>query len=187
MHSILSITANAAAVGRKPGSLPIATWTKPEPRQIKLNVDASFHSDVHAGAAAAVLRDYQGNFLAAGCWCLPHVLSSAMAESLALKKGLSLAHSLGYNDLIAESDSVEVIESCTGEQTWWNECSAIFADIVDITSSFDKVTFKYCPREANKVAHELAKFSFLNNESCNWVDEPPSFLLNNIINDVTIL
>jgi hypothetical protein len=25
MHSILSITANAAAVGRKPGSLPIAT------------------------------------------------------------------------------------------------------------------------------------------------------------------
>jgi hypothetical protein len=63
----------------------------------------------------------------------------------------------------------------------------IFADIVDITSSFDKVTFKYCPREANKVAHELAKFSFLNNQSCNWVDEPPSFLLNSIINDVTIL
>jgi hypothetical protein len=101
-----------------------------------------------------------------------------MYESLALKKGLSSANSLGYNDLI---------ESCTGEQTWWNECSTIFADIVDITSSFDKITFKYCPREANKVAHELAKFSFLNNQSCNWVDEPLSFLLNNIINDVTVL
>jgi Tat protein secretion system quality control protein TatD with DNase activity len=36
----------------------------------------------------------------------------------------------------------------------------IFADIVDISLLFDKVTFMHCLREANKVAHELAKFSF---------------------------
>jgi hypothetical protein len=80
---------------------------------------------------------------------------------------LSFEYSLGYNDPIAESDSNEVIESCIGEQVWWNESASIFADIVDITSSTNKLIFKHCSREANKVAYKVAKFSFLNNQSCN--------------------
>jgi hypothetical protein len=68
-----------------------------------------------------------------------------------------------------------------------SDSSAIFADIVDLSSTIDKVSFIYCPREANKVAHELVKFSYLNNQSCNRVDEPPRFLLDFLINDVTIL
>jgi hypothetical protein len=49
------------------------------------------------------------------------------------------------------------------------------------------IKFKSCPREANQVAHEIAKFSFLNNQTCNWVDEPPSFILDRLVNDVTVL
>jgi hypothetical protein len=37
------------------------------------------------------------------------------------------------------------------------------------------------------VAHELARFCFANCSSCNWVDEPPRFLLDFMINDVTVL
>ena len=62
----------------------------------------------------------------------------------------------------------------------------IFADIVDLVALIDKVQFKYCPREANQVAHELAKASYNSESSCNWVDGPPSFLLSTIINDVTV-
>jgi hypothetical protein len=49
------------------------------------------------------------------------------------------------------------------------------------------VSFKLCPREANQVAHEIARFCFSNNISCNWVDEPPSFLFDSLTNDVTVL
>jgi hypothetical protein len=49
------------------------------------------------------------------------------------------------------------------------------------------VIFKFCPREANKTAHKLAKFGFLSKNSCNWDDELPSFLLSNIINDLTVI
>jgi hypothetical protein len=47
------------------------------------------------------------------------------------------------------------------------------------------VVFNQCPREANKVPHELAKECFQIQVYCNWVNEPPSFLVNQLINDVT--
>jgi ribonuclease HI len=147
------------------------------PRQVKVNVDAAYHEDEHAGAIGVVLRDYQGNFLAAKSSYFPYVYSAAMAESLAMKEGLPYAMSISCNNIIIESDSIETIEACTGEEIWWNESAAVFADCVDLASEFDMLEFKYCPREANQVAHEIAKISFLNKKSCIWVDEPPSFLM----------
>ena len=109
-----------------------------------------------------------------------------MAEALAMKEGLSLAVHKGCNNVIMESDSLETVEACTGDEVWWNESSVIFTDCVDLDSSVQTIQFKYCPREANQVAHEIAKSSFSTRSSCNWDDEPPSFLLSVIISDVTI-
>jgi hypothetical protein len=84
---------------------------------------------------------------------------------------------MGINRLIAESDSMETVEACSGEERWWNESVAFYADCIDLSSSIGTVKFKHCPREANQVAHELAKFSFLNALNYNWVDEPLAFSL----------
>jgi hypothetical protein len=94
-----------------------------------------------------------------------------MAEAVAIKDGLELAYSIGCNRIVAESDSMETIEACTDESCWWNEYAAIYADCIDISSTIGSVSFSHCPREASEVAHEIAKFSILNNLSCNWVDE----------------
>jgi ribonuclease HI len=187
IHYILSITSNAARACKKDGLNRMDTWSKPEPRHIKLIVDASFYLDSRACVVGAVLRDYQGSFIAANCSFIPHVASVAMAEAIAMREGLGLAATMGCNALIAESDSVEVIEACTGEAMWWSDSAAIYADILDATTTIDKVIFKHCSREANKVAHDLAKYSFSSKLSCKWVDEPPGFLLNNLVNDATIL
>jgi hypothetical protein len=63
--SILAITANAAVINSKKNRASDAKWEKPKPREVKLNVDASFFQDLHAGAIGAVLRDCKGNFIAA--------------------------------------------------------------------------------------------------------------------------
>jgi ribonuclease HI len=185
--SILSIAANAIRAAEKKLTISPARWIRQEPRKVKINVDASYHSDLHAGVVGVVIRDYQGQFIAARCCFLSHVASATLAEAIAMKEGLSLALNRGCNSIIAESDSMETIEACTGEQMWWSESSAIYADCVDMASTFESISFNHIPREANKVADDLAKFSFLNSLSCNWVDEPPSFILNNLIGDVTIV
>jgi hypothetical protein len=43
--------------------------------------------------------------------------------------------------------------------------------LMNLASGFDKIAFEFCPREANVVAHELAKFSVNSNSSFNWCDD----------------
>ena len=185
--SILSIIANASKVVSSPGVASEGKWTRPSPRQVKVNVDASFHADLCAGAIGVVMRDYQGSFIAATSKFIPHVASATMAEALAMKERLRLAITMGCNNIIAESDSLETIEACMGVETWWNASAAIFADCVDMASTIGSVTYRHCIREANKAVHEVARVCFHNKDSCNWVDEPPSFLLNSLLDDVTIV
>jgi hypothetical protein len=48
------------------------------------------------------------------------------------------------------------------------------------------ISIEHCNREANKVAHEVARLAMASKLSCNWVDEPPSFILEALVNDVTL-
>jgi ribonuclease HI len=184
--SILSIVTNSAraSANARPRSVK---WCAPCENKVKVNVDGSFHSDVHAGAVGAVIHDHNGGFLAASSSFISDLSSAGAAEALAMREGLALAHRLGFNKVIMESDSVECVEACTGNEAWWGESSAIFADCVDISSFIDDVSFKHCPREANEAAHEVSRVCFDSKNSCNWIDNPPSFLVEKLINDVTVL
>ena len=185
--SILGITVNAAKATSHARPSGEEKWSRPEPRCVKLNVDASFFPDTCTGAVGTILRDFQGTFIAASCLFLQHISSANLAEATTIKEGLSLASMMGYSNIIAESDSLETVEALTGEYRWWNASAAIFADCVDFVAAIGKVEFKHCSRKANQTAHEIARFSFLNDLSCNWVEEPPGFLLNKLVNDVTIV
>jgi hypothetical protein len=132
----------------------------------------------------AVARDSLGKFIAASTVYLPSVASAAAAEAMAMRDGLSLATRLGCNNVLMEFDSTETVDACLGDEPWWGESSAIFVDYVDLAALVGNVSFKHCPREANEAAHELARVCFASISFCNWVDEPPSFLLEKLINDV---
>jgi hypothetical protein len=99
---------------------------------------------------------------------------------------LELASRLGCSAIHAESDSSDTIEACTGTDTWWSQSVAIYADCTDLATEIGEVKFSHISREANKVAHELARQCFIDKSDCNWVDEPPSFVLGSFINDVTL-
>jgi hypothetical protein len=50
--------------------------------------------------------------------------------------------------------------------------AAIFYYCSILALDFAKVSYEYCPKDANVVAHERAKFSFQSSDSCIWDDEP---------------
>jgi ribonuclease HI len=185
--SILSITANAAKVSKSTSTQLEVKWTSLAPRQVKLDVDASFHENEAAGAVGAIIQDYQGQFVAASMKYIPHGSSVSMAEAIAMREGLILANRRGFSSIITESDSIDTIDACKGGETWWTGSAAIFVDCMDQVASIGNVSFVHCPREANKTAHELARVCFTDKNSCNWDDEPPSFLLGPLINNVTVL
>jgi hypothetical protein len=73
-----------------------------------------------------------------------------------------LADRLGCHNIVAESDSSDIIEACLGSENWWTDSTPIYADCVDLVASIGEVTFNHCRRDANKAAHEVAKECFLN-------------------------
>jgi len=122
-----------------------------------LNVDASYNQDRGTGSTGAVIRDSSGSFIAAAARFIEHVLDAPMAEAMALKEGLLLAQQIGCNRLMIQSDCLEVVEtmkqdgiSATASAPVYDECAQLWQDFVSIS-------IEHCNREANKVAHEVAR------------------------------
>ena len=74
-----------------------------------------------------------------------------------------------------------------GQAEWWDAAAAIFAECIDTATLIGKVIFRHCFQDANFVAHELAKFSFCKKCGGSWTNEPPSFLLSQLVNNVIVL
>ena len=58
---------------------------------------------------------------------------------------------------------------------------------MDLVTTIGKVKFKHCYREANEAAHVIARFSYCNKLSLSWTNEPPGWLVDSLVNDVTIV
>jgi hypothetical protein len=102
-------------------------------------------------------------------------------------RSIVFTNSIGCGAIEVESDALEVIQYCTGEERMWNEATAIYANFLSIAGSIGKVDFVHCLRDCNKAAHSIARYCFNSKISCNWVDDPPSFIAQTLIDDVTII
>jgi ribonuclease HI len=72
-----------------------------------------------------MIRNSDETFLAVSTIFLQNVASTATAEAMAMREGLVLANRLGCNGVIIESDSMEIVVSCSGEEIWWGESSGM--------------------------------------------------------------
>lgn len=103
------------------------------------------------------MRDFESRFIGSATLFLPNIASAVVVEVIAMREGLALANRLVCNNVLTESDLIETIQACTGEESWWGESSMVFADCIDIATMVGRVNSQHCSREANGVAHELAK------------------------------
>jgi hypothetical protein len=67
----------------------------------------------------------------------------------------------GSTEIEAESDSLEVVDICPGQDCMLNDATVAYAEIVTFAGAIGKVELNYCGRDLNKVAHSLAKEIFL--------------------------
>jgi hypothetical protein len=66
-----------------------------------------FTKTLHAGSVG---------FIAASSIFLSNIASAAASEAMAMREGFALAHRLGCNNVIMESDSLETVEACNGDE-----------------------------------------------------------------------
>ena len=181
--SIQAITSNH--VTRPAAVTSEAQWQCPAPGSYKLNVDASFFED-GSGAAADVLRNCHGEAIVGVSELIDNTLSAQSAEAIALRLGLRLVYAVGCRNIEVESDCEELVHACNGETEIWSPYSGTLADCFHLSHGIPNISFAHCPREANKVAHFLARRCYDSKICEEWLDEMPSFLLPHVIFDVTL-
>jgi hypothetical protein len=101
---------------------------------------------------------------------LANILDASTAEAISLKRGLELLENFQCSPTIVESDNIEVVNACNGEIEIWTPNTAIIMDCFQIAQRIGRISFKYYPRDSNRVAHNLARYSFDTNQvySLGW-------------------
>jgi len=162
-------------------------WKKPPEGKVMVNVDAGYDENGGCGSVGSIIRDCSGGMLIAAHSFVPHLVDAPMAEAYALKEGLMLAQHIGCNRLIVQSDCMEVVQIMKEGGFSANSAAAIYDDCNIIWSGFQDISIEHCSREANQVAHNLARRAQQCKQNYIWADEPLSFILDSLMNDVTIL
>jgi ribonuclease HI len=118
-----------------------------------------------------VIRDEKWVFIAGSSCGLEFICDATTAEARAVRDGLLLAGQIGCTKVQVESDCIEVIETMTDNDNSTGVAAAIFEECAFLARGFAKVSFSFCPRENNQVAHRLAA-SASGYQSVVWIDEP---------------
>jgi ribonuclease HI len=114
------------------------------------------------------------------------MISPAAAEAIAVLKGFELLERLGCTSCEIETDSLDIIKECNGEVDINYPYAAILAECFHKASDMTEPSLIHCHREANQVAHELAKYAYRSNENLFWEGDSPSFIFPYVMNDVTM-
>jgi ribonuclease HI len=115
------------------------------------------------------------------------MMSDVNEEATALLRGLEFLEKIGCSSAYVESDSLELIKGCNGDIEIWSPYTAVLADCFQKPSLMDMVVFQHYSRDANVVAHNLAKVTYESRNSFIWDGSPPDFIVSDAIRDVTLL
>ncbi|KAL5798041.1 hypothetical protein ACOSQ2_002861 [Xanthoceras sorbifolium] len=157
-------------------------WKRPPEDWYKLNVDASLKAADNLVGLGAVVRDYQGLFMAGLSRKLVGSVSIEVAEAAAILNGLHLALQSGFSRLLVESDSSTVINYILRHDPPRSEVGLIISDILTLCSTA-LVEFAFVPRCANCVAHQLARNSFSIEVVSIWLEDAPPWLEQGLLSD----
>ncbi|XBI09353.1 hypothetical protein VPH35_136925 [Triticum aestivum] len=109
-----------------------------------------------------------------------------MAESLALWFGLNLAQSYGCSRLVINSDNSDVIQAMQDGGLFAGPTTVVIDDCYHMSHDLVQARFEHCHREANSVAHELARLARFSSPPSTWFDEAPSALAPFIVKDTLL-
>jgi ribonuclease HI len=138
----------------------VLAWQPPFQGKPKCNTDAGVHGDAMKTSAGWCVRDHRGHFVLGGNSWIDETCSSNEAEVLALLEAMKELQQRGFNDVIFEIDAQNIVYATHHRTVGISEFSSIIHKIKCSLSLNSGFVVKHIRRQANKVAHTLAKAAF---------------------------
>ncbi|GAU50366.1 hypothetical protein TSUD_284640 [Trifolium subterraneum] len=135
----------------------LVRWEKPALGWVKCNVDIAFVSGSGKTAVGLCFRDNSRQFMAGMTQWKQNVISSIEGEAWALLLTMEEARHRGLDRVQFESDSKVLIEAIHMKRRGNFELVSTVHDILSFMSSFLNFEVKFVRRQANSVAHTLAR------------------------------
>ncbi|GAU15664.1 hypothetical protein TSUD_109220 [Trifolium subterraneum] len=135
----------------------LVRWEKPTLDWVKCNVDVAFVSGSGRTSMGLCFRDNSGHFMAGMTQWQQTVISSVEGETWALLLAMEEASHRGLDRVQFESDSKVLIDVIHMKRRGNSEFLSIVHDILSLMSSFINFEVKFVRRQANLVAHTLAR------------------------------
>ncbi|KAF7824560.1 uncharacterized protein G2W53_022704 [Senna tora] len=151
------------------------SWEKPQFPFVKLNVDAAVKINGD-GAIGGVLRDCNGWVIGAFISSTPALNDVAVTEALAVEKGVKVARDVGVNELIVECDSRLVVDMLNTSCSHASLLSSVCNNIMNISSIFKDIKFRWIPKSCNKSADCLSRIAKNSMQDTIWTSSMPLFL-----------
>ncbi|CAI0453651.1 unnamed protein product [Linum tenue] len=130
-----------------------------------------------------VARDSDGNFLLAAAKKIPGEWRPETAEAMAAEFGAQLAAHFHYSDVVLESDCLTLIQKMHHPEEQHDEVGVLCRSIRRLLFASGQGGWKHISREANEAAHLMAHTETRWNERVVWVDQPPVFLIDQLLQD----
>uniref|UniRef100_A0A803QG02 Reverse transcriptase domain-containing protein n=1 Tax=Cannabis sativa TaxID=3483 RepID=A0A803QG02_CANSA len=169
------------------GSHPQASsvWALPPTGSYKLNIDVAFNDEGSVIGIGDVVRDYFGDVVGALSKPLIGRCSVREMEATALLHSLQWALQLGLQMDYIETNSLIFANAINkhSQRGYVSNFYDLVADISLLLSSFPRVLVYHVKRDANKAAHELARFALRLDNNWSWLEEIPSPIHSVIVMD----
>ncbi|PNX94194.1 cytochrome p450 [Trifolium pratense] len=136
---------------------PDLTWQKPPSGWYKCNVDAGFYDELNKTSASWCLRDHMGRFVRAGTLWNEGKCSIMEGEATALLVAMKEMEHMGITHVIFETDSKSVVDATHTLRVGASEFSSLICNIQNVLLLNSYFMVKFIKRQANMVAHTLAR------------------------------
>ncbi|XP_019174278.1 PREDICTED: uncharacterized protein LOC109169844 [Ipomoea nil] len=159
-------------------------WKKPRLGRLKLNTDVSGRQEDGQMGLGWVLRgDDNGGFLAAKNVLVAGTYLVKEAEALCVREALSWLKATGLGRVEVEMDS-QLVCNAIRSVSFSSAFGYLVDDVKDLASEIEGVEFYFVKRSVNRAAHSVSREAFSVSGCGEWLDSPPSFLVNFLHSDL---
>ena len=153
-------------------------WTPPEEGELKLNVDASMFPGTNIFSIGMLIRYHQGSFLRERTLRLPAPTSVFEAEAIGVMEVLSwmAMNQLNGVGMQVETDSLLTEHAINLQTLNVLEMGDVIKECYMKRKNMTRITVTFIRRQANKAAHEFARYPCIANNHVDFMF-PPSCLV----------
>lgn len=158
-------------------------WEAPVTGSLKINVDASVFEHSEEFSVGMIVRNHQGTFIRGKTMRFSGRVQALEAELVGILEAIRWSVEFQGNTICIESDSLCSVQAIRGQDHNQLEAGLLIDQCRDFLRNREWVSLSFIKKQANRVAHLLARLPYALNGFIVY-SSPPSSVLGTIMSDI---